>query len=294
MSESSAIAMNAKAGNISPRSGSKLKGEWIVGLVSMLALIGGWQIRDEYLIHPDRGLGYALGIIGGSAMLLLLIYPLRKRLPRTPFLILSTPAWFKLHMILGIAGPILIFYHSNFGLGSTNANVALFSMITMVTSGLVGRFIYSKIHLGLYGNKAHLRDLLAAQGEAANELLAQSNLGENNETTRLIREEIAFLSEALNGAKGSLNPVRILSLDFKLGRRKRLIKRQMLQIKHAQEKIVLQNLTKSLFQCYELTSKISGLAFYDKLFSAWHMMHLPIFFTLILAGFIHVYAVHTY
>ena len=294
MNESSVITLNAKAGHTSLRIRPKIKSEWIVGLVSVFALAGGWQIRDEYLIHPDRGLGYALGIIGGSAMLLLLIYPLRKRLPRTPFLILSTPAWFRLHMILGIAGPILIFYHSNFGLGSTNANVALFSMITMVTSGLIGRFIYSKIHMGLYGNKAHLRDLLAAQGEAATELLAQSDLGENSEASQLIREEIAFLSEALHSAKGSLNPARILSLDIKLARRKRSVKRRMAQIKHAQEQVVLHNLTKGLFECYELTSKISGLAFYDKLFSAWHMMHLPIFFTLILAGFIHVYAVHTY
>ena len=294
MNESSVITLNAKAGHTSLRIRPKIKSEWIVGLVSVFALVGGWQIRDEYLIHPDRGLGYALGIIGGSAMLLLLIYPLRKRLPRTPFLILSTPAWFKLHMILGITGPIFIFFHSNFGLGSTNANVALFSMITMVTSGLIGRFIYSKIHMGLYGNKAHLRDLLAAQAETANALLAQSNLGESSEATRLIREEIAFLSEALHSAKGSLNPVRILSLDFKLTRRKRSIKKQMANVRNVQEKSILQNLTKGLLECYELTSKISGLAFYDKLFSAWHMMHLPIFFTLILAGFIHVYAVHTY
>jgi len=40
--------------------------------------------------------------------------------------------------------------------------------------------------------------------------------------------------------------------------------------------------------------KISGLIFYERLFSLWHMLHLPIFFMLIITGFVHVYAVHVY
>src|SRR5262249_23263690 len=43
-------------------------------------LLYGWQNSDEGYLTPESGIGYALGIIGGSAMLLLLGYPLRKRL----------------------------------------------------------------------------------------------------------------------------------------------------------------------------------------------------------------------
>jgi hypothetical protein len=40
--------------------------------------------------------------------------------------------------------------------------------------------------------------------------------------------------------------------------------------------------------------KISGFAFYDRLFSLWHTLHMPIFFMLIITGFVHVWAVHYY
>ena len=42
-------------------------------------LFVGWSMQTERYITPKRGMGYALGIIGGSLMLLLLLYSLRKR-----------------------------------------------------------------------------------------------------------------------------------------------------------------------------------------------------------------------
>ena len=73
----------------------------------------------------------------------------------------STPGWFRFHMVLGIAGPVCILYHSNFATGATNSNVALFSMLTVAGSGLIGRYIYARIHHGLYGRKLELGELRA-------------------------------------------------------------------------------------------------------------------------------------
>ena len=114
----------------------------------------------ERYITPNRGIGYALGIIGGSMMLLLLLYSARKRFRWLKFLG-PTVGWFRFHMVLGVLGPLCILYHSNFGLGATNSNVALFSMLTVAGSGLIGRYIYSRIHHGLYGSKATLSELRA-------------------------------------------------------------------------------------------------------------------------------------
>jgi hypothetical protein len=53
----------------------------ILFLVACLILIFvGMHAGLERFITPEKGLGYALGIVGGSAMLLLLLYPARKRL----------------------------------------------------------------------------------------------------------------------------------------------------------------------------------------------------------------------
>ena len=51
----------------------------VLVLLLVLAAIGwGWNHRNKGWIDPEYGLGYALGVVGGSFMLLLLAYPLRK------------------------------------------------------------------------------------------------------------------------------------------------------------------------------------------------------------------------
>src|SRR5262245_28817329 len=88
------------------------------------ALTYGWHMRDEGHLTPDSGLGYWLGILGASAVLLLLGYPLRKRLTGLKPLG-SVTGWFRLHMMLGVIGPAVLLLPANFKLGSLNSNVAL-------------------------------------------------------------------------------------------------------------------------------------------------------------------------
>ena len=113
--------------------------------------------REEFI--PDEGVGYWLGIAGGTTLLFQLAYPLRKR-SKSMRRMGSATSWFRLHMILGIVGPILILYHSNFSLGATNSNVALFTLLAVAASGVIGRYFYGRIHRGLYGTHADLTDLL--------------------------------------------------------------------------------------------------------------------------------------
>ena len=107
-------------------------------------LISGFLGRDESYLSPTDGMGYALGIIGGSLMLLLLFYPLRKS-----WRVMQNwgpiKYWFQLHMLFGVLGPVLVLFHSNFSLGSTNSNLALFSMLIVAGSGLIGRYLCVKI-----------------------------------------------------------------------------------------------------------------------------------------------------
>ena len=63
----------------------------------------GWQSSAERPLTAEQGAGYALGIIGGCLMLLLLLYPLRKhlRLMRNWG---PVKYWFRLHMLFGVLG----------------------------------------------------------------------------------------------------------------------------------------------------------------------------------------------
>ncbi|MBV8851875.1 MAG: hypothetical protein JOY91_00680, partial [Sinobacteraceae bacterium] len=142
---------------------TRRKARWVsptslLALGFTLLLYVGFTFPTERYITPRRGLGYALGIIGGSLMLLLLVYSARKRFRWLRFLG-PTVGWFRTHMLLGVLGPLCILYHANFNLGAANSNVALFSMLAVSGSGLIGRYIYAHIHHGLYGSKLTLREL---------------------------------------------------------------------------------------------------------------------------------------
>jgi O-antigen/teichoic acid export membrane protein len=93
-------------------------------------------------LTPKSGLSYWLGVTGASMMALLFGYYLRKRINPKPVAIRSLPVWFRMHVILGIAGPMLILFHCNFRFGAFNSNVALLSMGAVVVSGVVGRYLY--------------------------------------------------------------------------------------------------------------------------------------------------------
>jgi hypothetical protein len=269
-----------------------------------IALYIGWKIRDEYLLSAEFGFGYALGIIGGLMMLLLLLYPLRKRFYHSSWLIFSTKNWFKIHMALGILGPLLILYHCNFSLGSTNSNIALISMLLMVASGLVGRFIYGKIHYGLYGEKIQLKELLDHQLLNRREL-QNDNLKAEVQVSDELMEKLEAYGNAFRKQRGVLRSFFVL---FHLGISTRfhqlLINRKLRQdqfenalfnrLSDQQKKQQLNKVNKHIANYLSTIRKTAGLSFYERLFSLWHMLHLPIFFMLVVTGFVHVYAVHVY
>ena len=95
-------------------------------LFSLLLLYMGWLNRTQAVWTAESGWGYWLGIVGGSMMLLLLLYPMRKRLHFMSKW-LTVKFWFRLHMVFGVLGPVLIMMHSSYQLGSMNGRVALFS-----------------------------------------------------------------------------------------------------------------------------------------------------------------------
>ncbi|HEY7773508.1 MAG TPA: hypothetical protein VIC26_10005 [Marinagarivorans sp.] len=262
-------------------------------------LIFGWQLRSEYVISAEYGLGYALGIIGASLMLLLLVYPLRKRMSRTPWLIFSTKTWFKMHMAMGILGPLAILFHCNFGLGSTNSNITLAAMGLMVASGLVGRFIYSHIHYSLYGKKMEISQLFADR-QAMHKKLDSDGLPDDILLNNLYAFEKKVM--ARRGILGNLTNFFILritswwTLTVLTKKLKKMVKsRDYLKGLNREQRRDYFYITRNHIESYLVTlRKIAGLGFYERLFSLWHMLHLPIFFMLVVTAVAHVYAVHWY
>ncbi len=261
---------------------------WSFAVAVLAALVYGWQHRDEYYLTAEHGIGYALGIIGGSMMLLLLLYPLRKRLS---FMGRWLPLrhWFRTHMILGVIGPLCILYHCNFHLGAANSNIALLCMGLMVGSGLIGRYIYGKIHYGLYGQRATLQEL-QKQMQASEQLLRkQSASGLNTVAFERLRELEVF---ALRQRSFSGNVARVLAISGRIRRERKWLHAQLNAAQLSAE--VRGEVFTQIRTFLAIIKRIAGISFYERLFSLWHVLHMPIFFMLVITGLIHVYAVHLY
>jgi len=265
----------------------------------LLAIAVGWLLRDLQLFSPAEGVGYWLGIVGGSLMLTLLLYPLRKRIK---FLhkLGPTKYWFRMHMILGLVGPLLILYHCNFKLGSFNSQVALYCMLLVAGSGVIGRHFYAAVHRGLYGRKTTLGEL---QAELTQSMEKSAGLAQ------LMPKFVAQLdgiSAELQGCqvRQSLGIGRSLKWTFLHSfRRLSLIwtARKELRVAAAASEVVAQDykrlfrMTRKFIRDYTgLMGRVAQFSFYERLLALWHILHLPIFLMMVLSALVHVLAVHMY
>ncbi len=258
-----------------------------------------WIVATRLHYTPDSDLGYNLGIAGGTALLLTLIYPLSKRL-RFIHSWLPLKHWFRAHMVFGILGPVLILLHSRFGLESINGTLAFCSMWMVFLSGVTGRYLHTRIHRSLTNKRALLQALNRQIGVSAEDVRSKFHFApEVNQ--RLER----FHSIVPAQPKGLLrNLWRMLALPFRLRWTyaraskdlKRAIKEQARKrawsrAKGRQRLSYGRKMIRTYLEAVRSVARIDG---YERLFSLWHFVHVPLLFWLLITGVIHVLAVHMY
>lgn len=257
------------------------------------SLYVGWLNRDSNYLSPETGTGYMLGILGGSLMLTLLLYPISKRVKVLTRLI-PIQYWFGIHMLLGIIGPVLILYHSNFQLGSTNSAIALFSMLLVAGSGLVGRYIYTYIHHGLYGSQITLKELKQESENNLHDLLNLYAMDEelNNRLMKIEKKVLLPYTSLMT------NLLHVISLAIHARRLKTKVMKLVRESynKNDEEKSLPDSKTviNSVHRYTTVLRKTAALKVYERMFSLWHVFHLPLFFMMIITAIIHIFAVHIY
>ena len=255
-------------------------------------LLFGWNNRDDNYLSAENGAGYILGIVGGSLMLLLLLYPLSKRLSLLSRWI-PVRYWFGIHMLFGIVGPVMILFHSNFHFGSTNSTFALISMLLVAGSGLIGRYIYTHIHHGLYGKRITLNELKQELETENTELLYIYKLNSN-----LNKMMSAMESKALQQYTGILKSLlHSISLTYDAQRLQSKFKHLLNGSQNDSLPTTLpdSSVAKEFIKRYTSTlRKIVAFRIYERLFSLWHILHLPLFIMMIITAVVHIFAVHIY
>ncbi len=268
-------------------------------LLLALAIVSGYLLSDLNVITPESGVGYWLGIVGGSMMLTLLLYPLRKRI-RLLQILGPTRHWFRMHMAFGLIGPLFILYHCNFQLGSVNSQVALYCMVLVAGSGIIGRHFYARIHRGLYGRKTSLREL---QRDLA------LSVDKSHGLATLMPKFVARVDQMADELHGcqvtqTLGIRRSLRWTFThhythlslwLTARRELKHAAESSSVVARDKQRLSRAASRFIRNYmSLVGRVAQFSFYERLFALWHILHLPIFLLMVLSALFHVLAVHMY
>ena len=292
--EATAGACPVPQASTSGRIGSSLV-TIVVSVVAISLALMAWIVRRDGPYTPASDFGYWLGVLGGSLMLVLLIYPLRKRF-RALAVLGPLKHWFRFHLVAGIAGPVIVLFHSTFRVGSFNAAIALACMLLVVASGLVGRFVYRKIHHGLYGSRAtaaELQRLLEQQIESLQGRLLR---------LPVVKREIGRFSALV-----SLQPqgrwrrgIHFASLGGKRYLAGRRVRKAIAGYElpfgsdAAATSEDLRALARTIDDTLGAVQRAAQFSTYERLFSLWHVVHMPFLCMLVVTAIVHVVAVHAY
>ncbi len=234
---------------------------------------------DHQTLKPSGFMGHTLGIFGSLMMLVgVSTYMLRKRVSKFSR-IGVLKYWLEFHIFLCTLGPIFVLYHTAFKFGGLVA-VSFWSMVAVVLSGVIGRYIYLQIPRTIEGREMNLNEINQIKDELNNKLTTVYNIDEQ------------ALQEILNAVKkrpdrsGNSMAARSIA-KFKFERKTIKDVRKILK----QNKVVgkvYNELMKLIKDEINLNRKIDRLISMQNLFKYWHVAHLPFALLMLIIMLIHV------
>jgi hypothetical protein len=219
------------------------------------------------LLRPSGPIGQTLGVIGGVLMLMPFVYVVRKRVPglRSAG---SLKTWLEIHLFCGIFGPVLVTFHTSFKFNGI-VSAAYWSMVVVVLSGFVGRYLYVRIPRSIRGTEL-TRTELDERSETLREDLARSAA-----SAAVLERVRAFERAAVPHARSDLSFVDLIFGEISLGRKVRALERELGRWSGLSPGLCAEVVTLT-FERSVLLRRIAYLERTRKLFELWHVFHLPL------------------
>jgi hypothetical protein len=240
---------------------------------------GRFRLPHHQELKPGGSIGHKLGIAGSSMLTLLLVYSVRKR-ARFMKGKGALSLWLKFHIFLGVAGPILITFHSAFKLRGI-VGISYWSMVIVALSGVLGRYLYAQIPRAISGKEeesAEAQTELDAINIKLSEVLQPSILEQVQQiaTFKTERSVSAFRSLLIN-----------LLDDFHWWNRKQRLKKilqDQVSISDSQRSEII-HLARTRQKHLRQITLLRGS---QELFKYWHIFHIPLAQTMYLTMMIHI------
>jgi hypothetical protein len=239
------------------------------------------HLPADVLFRSSRRWGHGLGIAGALILLATQLYPLRK----TSKLLRQRgrmAAWLRYHIWCGLAGPIFVTLHGTFKFGGLVA-ISYWSMVAVMISGVIGRYIYVQIPRSIKGQELDERELAERDAVLLAEL--RSDLAQDPD----LLVDVDRLCRIPEGAQARGLPLLVFSIrdDLARGPRTKLLRRK-LQATHHYSKTLIRDITVVARRRSLLRRRMAVLHVSRDLFRHWHTVHRPFAFVMFGIAIVHV------
>lgn len=241
---------------------------------------------EERFYHPDHDqfkpsgiYGHGLGIVGTLLILIGVFGYMAKKKYRSLARWGRLKYWLEFHIFLCTLGPVMILFHTAFKFGGL-VSVSFWSMVAVVASGVVGRFIYIQIPRTIEGRELSLHEVQAMKGNLEEVLKNNYRLEEARFMPYLA--VVGNLSQQRSGGFFSNFFQQYFEERKALGQVRYFLRENNLpnQDIRAVVKLVKNEIA--------LNKRIERLQLMQQLFKYWHVAHLPFALVMLVIMVIHV------
>ncbi|MEQ1729158.1 MAG: hypothetical protein ABL982_12340 [Vicinamibacterales bacterium] len=230
------------------------------------------------LLRPSGPAGQSFGLVGTVLMVMPFAYMARKRVSAMKGAG-ALKHWLQLHLFCGIAGPVLVTFHTSFKFNGLIA-AAYWSMVTVMLSGFVGRYLFVRIPRSIRGNELTRAEL----DERAHDLHDQLALSVASD--RLMQEVEAFEATVVPADASRRSLAEQLTGDVLFGRRLRAFVSRLEA--EGVSPSVREEIAGVTRERVRLLRALFHLERTKELFQLWHVFHLPLVYLLLVIAAAHI------
>ena len=235
-------------------------------------------------LRPSGWIGQSLGIAALSGFLFLWLYPIRKRVKGLAFSG-SVARWLDVHLVVGLLVPLIAATHAAWRFTGL-IGLGWIAMLIVWASGVIGRYIYVRIPRSRDGLAMNLDDVRLERVRLLHEIVATSGLPlprveaalqvtpVSAESLGLFATVRQFVIDDLRRRRAADALVRELEQGFSAGGR--------------MDRRALRSIARLANRQVALHQEMRMLEATQRVFKFWHVAHLPVAITALVAVLLHV------
>jgi hypothetical protein len=236
------------------------------------------------LLRPSGNVGQGFGVAGLFLFLSMWLYPLRKRLG-VKKLLGSVASWLRVHTYVGLALPLLIAVHAGWRFHGL-IGLGYLAMVTVSLSGIVGRYIYTRIPRSRSGLELTRDEIASRRRTLVTDIAAALGLDP------LSVEEALEQAVTPPHATGMWSTIRsLIGSDFARWRAIGSLRRYWSRPRPGRRPVDRKTLDSAVRLARDeirLNQQLRLLTGTQRVFRFWHVAHRPVSFTALTAIVVHV------